>query len=245
MLLLASTMLFIGGCTKSNLVDNTVVASPAEAIEETKKVWLEPISVYGVELEMGKPITEDAIDMIYDFYVSKETYFYDIEKTLYTYEEYIDNFAEYKENISDSNPEEYGYPWFLLMGGQKATGEYVGLSVYNTTDKHISVNEATLSNLYVLLDEYSSISYEGLKYGSTKDDMVNALGDYTSFFEQSDEDYGYDEEYNYIYNNGQTYLTFKFKDGGLISILAADIMDTKAKIDEYDEKVKDEEWNAG
>lgn len=248
-ILLASTILFLGGCSDKNLVDSFSIASSSnveatqesvEVVQEEVKdrVWLTPINAYGAKLELGKQVTKEAIEMIYDFYVSKETYEKDVNITLCTYDEYIENFEDYTNTVTEENPYEYPYHWFLLMGGQKATGEYVGFSIYNPTNEDIPMSEGFLTNFYALLDEYSSISYEGLKYGSTPEEMIETLGDYSSYFEQEDEDYGYDKEYNYNYNDGQTYLTFKFKDNKLISIAGSDIVGTKAKIAEYEEKLK-------
>lgn len=245
---LALAVLYVGGCAEKVEVENVTIETSASITEEVTsestitedRIKLDKIELYGASLQIGEQVTVEALEAVYDFYVNKDSYYSDLNKMLYPYETYIENFSEYSENIDENNPQEYEYSWFVLMGGQKQTGEYVGFSVYNTTEEEIPTSQGTLTNFYAILDEYSNISYNGLKYGSTVKDMVETLGDYDSFFEQEDKDYGYDLEYNYNYNDGLTYLTFKFKDNCLVSILASDIVDTKTIIDEYDEEMSNE-----
>lgn len=236
-ILLISVSLLLHGCASNNIVESAPVATSSNAIIE-ERVRLEPIIAYGAELQLGETVTQDAIEMIYDFYVSKETYHKDVSKTLYTYSDYVENFQDYADSVDENNPSEYEYSWFLLMGGQKQTGEYVGFTLYNPSNETIKVQDGVLTNFYAILDEYSNISYDGLKYGSTPEEMIKIIGDYDSYFENDSEDDDYDEEYNYNYNDGQTYLTFRYKDKKLVSILAADIVDTKAAIMRYEESFK-------
>lgn len=219
-------LLLLIGCNNEDIVE-----------EKEERIYLKPINAYGVELKLGETISNEALEMIYDFYISKASYNSDIAKKLYPYYDYIENYDDYKKSLSDDSPIEYPYSWFLLMGGQKKTGEYIGMTVYNTTDDIIEVQEGSLTNFYAILNEYSSISYEGLKYGSSSKNMINNLGEYDSYFVQEDEDYGYDSEYNYNYNDGETFLRFRFKDDKLVSITASDIVDTKKIINEYEEKL--------